>query len=80
MNVTHDLLLICCKAFKANVDVFSNITITKVPNTLLKKCEWGRDDYSLNINNLQPRPDEAIDEPGTKQLSLALAGPAGDPR
>lgn len=73
-------LLICCKAFKANVDVFSNITITKIPTALLKKCEWGRDDYSLNINNLQPRPDEPVDEPVTKQLSLALAGSAGDKR
>lgn len=73
-------LLICCKAFKANVDVFSNITITKIPTALLKKCEWGRDDYSLNINNLQPRSDEPIEEPGTKQLSLSLAGAIGDKR
>lgn len=73
-------LLICCKAFKANADVFNNITITKIPNALLKKCEWGRDDYSLNINNLQPKPDEAVDEPDTRQLSLALAGSVDDPR
>lgn len=73
-------LLICCKAFKANADAFGNITITKIPNALLKKCEWGRDDYSLNINNLQPKPDEPVDEPGSKQLSLALAGSVGDPR
>lgn len=71
-------LLICCKAFKANADVFSNITITKIPTALLKKCEWGRDDYSLNINNLQLRPDVSVDEAMSKQLSLALSGAVGD--
>lgn len=72
-------LLICCKAFKANVDVFSNISITKIPTALLKKCEWGKDDYSLNISNLQLRSDET-DELGIKQLSLTLAGSVSDKR
>ena len=24
-----------------------------MPNALLSKCEWGKDDYSLNVTNLQ---------------------------
>ena len=45
-------LLICCKAFNANPDAFENLTIKKIPHAVLKKCEWGQDDYSLNVNNL----------------------------
>lgn len=50
-------LLICCKAFKANQDVFENLTIRKIPAAVLAKCEWGKDDYSLNVANLQPKPE-----------------------
>ena len=45
-------LLICCKAFNANVDAFENLTIKKIPHAVLRKCEWGKDDYSLNVANL----------------------------
>jgi adenine-specific DNA-methyltransferase len=48
-------LLVCCKAFRANVDAFPNLTIRKIPQAVLSKCEWGHDDYSLNVNNL-PEP------------------------
>lgn len=42
-------LLICCKAFSAKADQFENLTIRKIPLTVLSRCEWGRDDYSLKI-------------------------------
>jgi adenine-specific DNA-methyltransferase len=45
-------LLICCKAFRANMDAFPNLTVRKIPQTVLRKCEWGKDDYSLNVANL----------------------------
>ena len=45
-------LLICCKAFRANVDAFPNLTVRKIPQIVLRKCEWGKDDYSLNVANL----------------------------
>jgi adenine-specific DNA-methyltransferase len=45
-------LLICCKAFRANADAFPNLTIKKLPQAVLRKCEWGHDDYSLNVANL----------------------------
>jgi adenine-specific DNA-methyltransferase len=46
-------LLICCKAFRSsNLDGFSNLTVKKIPQAVLRKCEWGKDDYSLNIENL----------------------------
>lgn len=55
---THRTLFICCKAFKANADVFENLTIRKIPQSVLTKCEWGKDDYSLNVANLEPKQNE----------------------
>jgi adenine-specific DNA-methyltransferase len=45
-------LLVCCKAFHANPDAFPNLTIRKIPQAVLRKCEWGKDDYSLNVASL----------------------------
>lgn len=50
-------LLICCKAFNANDSQYSNMTIKKIPQMLMGKCEFGKDDYSLNIINI-PTEDE----------------------
>lgn len=54
-------LLICCKAFHANVDAFENLTVRKIPQAVLQKCEWGRDDYSLNVATLPPAEAEAAE-------------------
>jgi adenine-specific DNA-methyltransferase len=40
-------LLVCCKAFNAREAAFPNLTIKKIPHTVLSKCEWGRDDWFL---------------------------------
>ncbi|WP_186172331.1 site-specific DNA-methyltransferase [Burkholderia gladioli] len=58
-------LLVCCKAFRANADSFPNLTIRKIPQAVLRKCEWGRDDYSLNVANLPeaPREGQGADAP-----------------
>jgi len=52
-------LLVCCSAFRCEVDQFDNLTLKKIPKMVLSRCEWGRDDYSLNIENLpQMETDE----------------------
>lgn len=52
-------LLICCKKFSASCSGrFPNIEIKKIPKMLLGKCEFGRDDYSLNIVNMPTDEDE----------------------
>jgi adenine-specific DNA-methyltransferase len=58
-------LLVCCKAFRANADQFENLTIRKIPQAVLRKCEWGHDDYSLNVVNLPeaPRDPDSLDSP-----------------
>ena len=49
-------LLVCCKAFTGPVDDLENLTVKKIPNAVLHKCEWGRDDYSLNIQDAPAEP------------------------
>lgn len=61
-------LLICCGAFRSRASVFPNLTLRKIPNAVLGRCEFGRDDYSLRIANLptapaateQPEPTSAL--------------------
>jgi adenine-specific DNA-methyltransferase len=51
-----------CGAFRVkNLDEFPNLTVKKIPKAVLNRCEWGRDDYSLEIMNLPQKPPEAVD-------------------
>ena len=45
-------LLICCKAFMADASAFPNLTLKKIPKTVLHKCQWDQDDYSFKIDVL----------------------------
>ncbi len=54
-------LVVCCKAFSATPDSFENLILVKIPSAILTQCEWGRDDYSLNIAKL-PLVDDNGDE------------------
>ena len=54
-------LLVMCGAFRVrNMEDFPNLTVKKIPKAVLRKCEWGHDDYSLEIENLPkaPPPEE----------------------
>ena len=85
-NVTHDqlraisedvgperTLLVCCKAFNARADAFENLTVKKIPQAVLSRCEWGRDDYSLRITEA-PRPPEDNAGPAAPQAVPAKRG------
>lgn len=50
-------LLICCAAFhgisaEQAAERWPNLTLKKIPKMVLARCEWGHDDYSLNVANL----------------------------
>lgn len=45
-------LLILCAAYRGNTDAWPNLTVRKIPNHIRTRCEWGHDDYSLNVSNL----------------------------
>ena len=57
-------LLVLCTAFRASADAYPNLTVRKIPNQVLSRCEWGHDDYSLRVENLP----EASPSPG--QMSI----------
>jgi adenine-specific DNA-methyltransferase len=55
-------LLVCCKSFaKGCANRHTNITIKKIPQMLLGRCEFGKDDYSFNIVNLPHNDDTDIE-------------------
>ncbi|WP_026607544.1 site-specific DNA-methyltransferase [Methylocapsa acidiphila] len=49
-------LLVLCSAFRGNLAAFPNLTVKKIPNHVRSRCEWGHDDYSLNVENLPKAP------------------------
>ncbi|MEZ4680538.1 MAG: site-specific DNA-methyltransferase [Caldilineaceae bacterium] len=57
-------LLVCCGAFRVQrVEDFPNLTIKKIPTAVLARCEWGRDDYSLQVANLPLAPEGPLVAP-----------------
>jgi len=51
-------LLVLCTAFRARADAYENLTVRKIPRQVLSRCEWGHDDYSLQVENLPQAPRE----------------------
>lgn len=56
-------LLVLCSAYRADLSQFPNLTVKKIPNAVLAKCEWGHDDYSLQVENLPAAPKPKVDQP-----------------
>lgn len=62
-------LLILCAAWRADETRFANLTLRKIPNHVRNKCEWGHDDYSLNVANLPiAKPEPAPPPPAQGSL------------
>ncbi|MBU9174042.1 site-specific DNA-methyltransferase [Burkholderia gladioli] len=66
-------LLVCCKAFNAKADLFTNLTVRKIPLAVLRKCEWGKDDYSLNVESLPIAKQEPIKSETPKPVLVPQA-------
>jgi adenine-specific DNA-methyltransferase len=74
---TDQSLLVCCAAFhgvtaaKAS-ERWPNLTLKKIPKMVLSRCEWGHDDYSLNVANLpmaQVDKSESVTDANTNKPS-----------
>ncbi|SNV31953.1 Modification methylase MboII [Chryseobacterium taklimakanense] len=62
-------LLICCKAFQKECkNRFPNISVKKIPQMLLNRCEFGKDDYSFNIVNLPT--EETAEETEEPEITI----------
>lgn len=74
VGTKRSLLVMCCAFRCKNVADFPNLTIKKIPKAVLGKCEWGKDDYSLEIKNLPtlaPPPAEEENGKPTKNTRQA---------
>jgi adenine-specific DNA-methyltransferase len=49
-------LLVLCSSFRGKAEHYPNLTVKKIPNHVLARCEWGHDDYSLQVENLPKAP------------------------
>ncbi|EHK89715.1 site-specific DNA-methyltransferase [Aggregatibacter actinomycetemcomitans] len=61
-------LLICCSAWRGitaekAAERFPNLSLKKIPKMILARCEWGHDDYSLNVANLPMAEAEPEENP-----------------
>lgn len=62
-------LLIIASAWRSkNIDRFTNLTLKKIPNSIIKACEWGHDDYSLNVQNLPMSEPDIEEKPKVKKI------------
>ena len=81
-------LLVCCAAFRGvtaarAAERWPNLTLKKIPKMVLARCEWGHDDYSLNVANLpmaqveMPEPASAANATRSSKHRQAAAGQGG---
>lgn len=75
-------LLVCCAAFhgvtaaKAS-ERWPNLTLKKIPKMVLARCEWGHDDYSLNVANLpMAQVEKAAPADSSAALKIKKSAPA----
>jgi adenine-specific DNA-methyltransferase len=75
-------LLVLCAAFRgvsadAAAERWPNLTVKKIPKVVLARCEWGRDDYSLNVANLpMAQPEQAPGQAASSTRRRGLSKPA----
>lgn len=66
-EIKHDMdeneyLVIACTSYDRDLEeLYKNIRIKKIPEMLLSKCEFGKDNYNLNIIN-PPKYEEEFEE------------------
>ena len=59
----NNTLLVVCKAFRGKADDYPNLAVKKIPKSVLEKCEWDHDDYSLKVENLPATPKKKSKTP-----------------
>lgn len=58
-----EYLIIACRSFECGIEnIYSNITIKKIPQMLLNRCEYGKENYNLNIINPPVYEEDEEDE------------------
>lgn len=53
-------LLVCCRSYQKTCESrYPNITIKKIPSMLLGRCEFGKEDYKLNVVDMPQEESES---------------------
>ncbi len=70
-------LLVCCGAYRGvsaaqAAERWPNLTLKKIPKMVKDRCEWGHDDYSLNVANL-PMAQKKVDAAAQDDLFGGVA-------
>ena len=61
----YEKLLICAPAFDVGLGKrYENINVRKIPQSVLDKCEYGRENYNLNIVNPPELDEDEWEEEG----------------
>jgi len=75
VGASRTLLVLCLAYHAAAPEAYPNLTIKKIPQAVLSRCEYGHDDYSLQVENLPaappPEPEIAPDK-GTPTMQLGF--------
>lgn len=59
----EEYLVVACQSYDSGLQkAYNNITIKKIPQMLLEKCEFDRDNYNLNIISPPVYEEDEIDE------------------
>jgi adenine-specific DNA-methyltransferase len=58
----HRSLLVLCRSWRGNAEQWPNLTLKKVPNAVLGRCEFGKDDYSLQVAALPAAADRDVEQ------------------
>ena len=71
-------LLVCCAAYRGvtaeqAAERWPNLTIKKIPKMVKDRCEWGHDDYSLNVANLPMAQKPAVEAAAQNDLFAGVA-------
>ncbi|MCM2341408.1 site-specific DNA-methyltransferase [Rhodoferax sp.] len=66
-------LLVCCGAYRGVTAAqaaqrWPNLTLKKIPKMVKDRCEWGHDDYSLNVANLPMAQQKKPEAPAQNDL------------
>ncbi|MFZ4622882.1 MAG: site-specific DNA-methyltransferase [Rhodoferax sp.] len=72
-------LLVCCGAYRGvaaaqAAKAWPNLTLKKIPKMVKDRCEWGHDDYSLNVANLPMAQKKVAGTPAQDDLFGAAIG------
>ena len=59
----NEYVVIACRSFDSGLDkAYEHITLKKIPQMLLSRCEFGKADYNLNIVHPPVYNDDSDEE------------------